>query len=178
MRWHWELENAVHEAHLGQRDPAMEQRNRREDVVQRTRQHVPVTIHEEGRSLRRGVCARLVLAAIANLCAVASNAHADILGNAYYDPRRDELVVTMFYRGTNSDHDFSLKWGTCHQSPNGKVSSVSAQVLDDQWQDVEQHDYAKTTRFGLATLTCRPAHVTLHTAPHFFYEVFVPSAHR
>jgi hypothetical protein len=72
------------------------------------------------------------------------SARANILGNAYHDPRRDELVVTVFYCGTNSDHEFSLKNG-------GLVARTR------MGKDVEQHDYAKTTRSGLATPTCRPA---------------------
>jgi hypothetical protein len=133
-------------------------------------------VHRQARGIG-SVSPRPVLVAIGTMCAPVHTAHADILADAYYDRQRDQLQVTMLYRGSNSRHHFSLKWGPCHQRPDGKASSVSVQVLDDQWQDIEQRDYTKTTRFSLATLACRPAYLTLHTPPHFYYEVFIPAVH-
>jgi hypothetical protein len=103
------------------------------------------------------------------------NAHADLFDNVYYDSRTDELVVTMRYSGTNPNHDFSLKWGECRPGSTNGSSSINADVTDSQWQDVEQHEYVKTTRFPLTSLTCRPAKVTLFTPPRFEYVVFVPA---
>jgi hypothetical protein len=99
---------------------------------------------------------------------------ADTFANVYYSARKDQLVVTMVYRGTNPDHTFSLKWGQCKDIVEGGGHEIAAEVLDSQWQDVEQSDFKKTTRFSLAGLRCRPAKVTLRSAPRFFYTLQIP----
>lgn len=98
---------------------------------------------------------------------------ADDFANVYYSARKDQLVVTMAYRGTNPNHVFSLKWGQCQELDGGR--EIAAEVLDSQWQDVEQSDFKKTTRFSLADIPCRPAKVTLRSAPRFFYTVQIPA---
>jgi hypothetical protein len=100
--------------------------------------------------------------------------HADTFANVYYSARKDQLVVTMVYRGTNPDHTFSLKWGQCKDIAEGGGHEIAAEVLDSQWQDVEQSDFKKTTRFSLAGLRCRPSKVTLRSAPRFFYTLQIP----
>ena len=99
---------------------------------------------------------------------------ADNFANAYYSARKDQLVVTMAYRGTNPNHTFSLKWGPC-QELDGGGRTVAAEVLDSQWQDVEQNDFKKTTRFSLADIPCRPSKVTLRSAPRFFTTLQIPA---
>jgi hypothetical protein len=100
---------------------------------------------------------------------------ADTFGNVYYDPKTDELVVTMVWRGTNPDHNFSVKWGECQTDESNSMPSMTAEVLDDQWKDVERDTYEKTTRFGLSKLPCtRPVSITLRTAPRFYYTVTIP----
>jgi hypothetical protein len=101
-------------------------------------------------------------------------AHADNFSRVYYDAKSDQLVVVMIYRGTNPDHVFSLKWGECQGPPPGNLPEVSVEVLDDQFQDAARHDFKKTTRFNLSELKCRPAKVTLRTAPRFYYTVVIP----
>ena len=102
-------------------------------------------------------------------------AQADTFGNVYYDPKADELVVTMAYRGTNPDHNFSLKWGECQTDESTGMPTVTAEVLDDQWKDVERETYEKTTRFSLSRLPCtHPVSVTLRTAPRFYYTLTLP----
>lgn len=101
-------------------------------------------------------------------------AYADSFANAHYDASTDELVVTMKYRGTNPDHAFTLSWGKCKKGPPGNPREVAAQVLDDQWQDHAKIDFTKTTRFSLAKVPCRPAKVTLRTAPRFYDTVLIP----
>ena len=100
-------------------------------------------------------------------------AQADNFAEVHYSARTNQLIVTMAYRGTNPDHRFSLKWGQCQQLDGGR--EIAAEVLDSQSQDVEQQDFKKTTRFSLADLHCRPAKVTLRTAPRFFYTLEVPA---
>lgn len=100
---------------------------------------------------------------------------ADNFSNVHYDGRKDEIVVTMAYRGTNPDHDFSLQWGDCKQLPDGGGSEIVAEVVDNQWQDAARQDFKKTTRFGLADLRCRPAKLTLRTAPRFYVTLPIPA---
>jgi hypothetical protein len=100
---------------------------------------------------------------------------ADNFANVYYDARKDQIVVTMVYRGTNPDHTFSLKWGQCKESADGSSREIVAEVLDSQWQDVATQNFKKTTRFSLDDLPCRPAKLTLRTAPRFYYTLKIPA---
>lgn len=85
--------------------------------------------------------------------------------------------MTLFYRGTNPDHVFRLQWGACRPlGDTGSVSQIAAEVLDAQWNDAALHNYKRTVRFSLAGLRCRPAEVTLRTAPRFYYTLLVPAA--
>jgi hypothetical protein len=102
-------------------------------------------------------------------------ARADSFASAHYDAGKDQLIVTMIYRGTNPDHTFSLKWGQCKESADGSGREIVAEVLDSQWQDVETQDFKKTTRFSLNNLQCRPAKLTLRSAPRFYYTLQIPA---
>lgn len=95
--------------------------------------------------------------------------------NARHDADEDDLVVTLAYRGTNSDHTFSIEWGAC--KPDGAAGSyqISARVLDSQWNDLARQPFTKTVRFDLRKLRCRPALVILFTAPQFTISVPVPA---
>jgi hypothetical protein len=103
-------------------------------------------------------------------------AHADNFREVRYDAAKDQLVITMVYRGTNPNHTFSLKWGACKDVHSDSVREVAAEVLDSQSRDAAQGAYTKTTRFNLSELPCRPAKVTLRTAPRFIYTVLIPPA--
>jgi hypothetical protein len=106
----------------------------------------------------------------------ASAAYADTFSAAHYDPKTDELVVTMIYGGTNPGHTFTLRWGKCEAPAAGDGEpQVSAQVLDSQWRDAARRDFTKTVRFSLNAVPCRPAEVTLHTAPRFYYSLHIPA---
>ena len=101
--------------------------------------------------------------------------HADTFSSASYDPNTNELVVTMIYRGTNPDHQFSVQSGDCQTLGNdGNNHQVVAEVLDRQWNDAAQQTFTKTVRFSMAGLNCRPATVTLRTAPRFEYTLQIP----
>ncbi|MHB8475825.1 MAG: hypothetical protein ACYDBZ_06000 [Steroidobacteraceae bacterium] len=106
---------------------------------------------------------------------LATAVHADTFADAHYDAGKDQIVVTMIYRGTNPDHTFSLKWGRCKQSPDGSAREIVAEVLDSQWQDAETQDFRKTTRISLDNMRCRPAKLTLRSAPRFFYTLQIPA---
>jgi hypothetical protein len=103
------------------------------------------------------------------------SAEGDNFGRIYYDGKTDQIVVTMLYRGTNPNHHFTLKWGPCQPDQSGGLPGVTAEVLDDQFDDRALNDYQRTKRFSLANLPCaRPASVTLRTAPRFFYTLTIP----
>ncbi len=118
-------------------------------------------------------CSLSLAAALSNDAVVA-----DSFASAHYDGRNDALVVTMNYRGTNPNHTFSLQWGACKQAANAGDHSIDAQVLDSQWQDAALREYQKTSRFSLAGISCRPATLTLRTAPRFYYTLRIPRAAR
>lgn len=108
---------------------------------------------------------------------LSSPVNADTFANVHYDARTDELVATMIYRGTNPNHTFSLQWDVCRGQPDSdKPQEIAADVLDSQWDDAALQPFSKTVRFSLANLACRPANVTLRTAPRFFYALFMPRA--
>ena len=118
----------------------------------------------------------MLLAAIALLQALATDdAWATNFVNAFYDARTDELVLTLAYRGTNPDHQFTLEWDECKTADTPGTYEISARVLDDQWKDRALESFTKTVRFGLHDLRCRPATVTLFTAPNFHISVSVPA---
>ena len=98
---------------------------------------------------------------------------ADNFQTVYYDPATDELVIVVLYRGTNPDHQFTLKWGPCIDR-GGNRREIVAELLDHQFQDASRTDYKKTVRMSLAGMDCRPATVTLRTAPRFDYTLPVP----
>jgi hypothetical protein len=100
---------------------------------------------------------------------------ADTFSNVYYDAATDELVVSMIYGGTNAQHGFTLQWGQCRQANGGKQRQLDAEVLDNQWQDQALKSYQKTVRFSLAGIPCRPAQVTLRTAPRYITSVMIPA---
>jgi len=97
--------------------------------------------------------------------------------NVYYDPGPpDELVIVVLYRGTNPDHQFSLEMG-------GRVSIVAATGTRSSlnyWTNNTKMPRGRTTgktvRMSLAGMDCRPAAVTLRTAPRFDYTLTVSGA--
>jgi hypothetical protein len=102
-------------------------------------------------------------------------AMADNFADVHYDAGDDALVVTMQYRGTNPDHRFSLRWGRCTDAPKGGGRQIVAEVIDSRWRDAAQRDFVTTTRFPLHDVNCRPAKVTLRSAPRFYATVQVPA---
>jgi len=102
-------------------------------------------------------------------------ARADNFSRVYFDAATNQLVVTMRYRGTNPNHAFSLKWGQCRQMPGSALPEVAVEVLDGQALDAASKDFKTTTRFDLGELPCRPAKLTLRTAPHFYTSLVIPA---
>ena len=100
----------------------------------------------------------LVLMGIGGLLAaggVVNGVHADTFSGVTYDATHDELIVTMAYRGTNADHSFTLKWGTCKTSASGTESQLAAEILDSQSQDpaptIRKDHPLRSFRYSLQT---------------------------
>ena len=100
--------------------------------------------------------------------------HADNFQSVSYDPAADELVVVVAYTGTNPDHQFSVQWGPCVDHGDAGREIVG-ELLDQQSRDEAKTDFTKTVRLSLADMDCRPAAVTLRTAPRFYYTLTVPA---
>ena len=100
---------------------------------------------------------------------------AEAFGEAAYDAKSDELIVTMLYSGTNPNHQFSLRWDKCIAHPDGSTD-VTAQVIDSQARDGAHQEFKKTVHLSLKGLSCRPARVTLRASPGTFISLQVPAA--
>jgi hypothetical protein len=115
----------------------------------------------------------LILAAGATF--FSARGKADNFAKVRYDRQTDRLLVTLVYGGTNSNHHFTLKWGECQANQSGTLPGVTAEVLDDQYDDVAEQEFTKTVGFKLTGMPCqRPARVTVRTAPRFFYTLTIP----
>jgi hypothetical protein len=95
---------------------------------------------------------------------------ADTFGPVRYDPKSDQLLVTMIYDGTNPDHHFSIQWDPCRKlklddEPRAPAHQTAVLIVDDQGDDKAKTSYTKTITVSLAALSCRPARVTLVTLP-------------
>ncbi|MGH9485877.1 MAG: hypothetical protein ACRD1F_12550, partial [Terriglobales bacterium] len=108
----------------------------------------------------------LVAVAVAMATATAV-VKADTFGPVRYDPNSDQLIVTIIYDGTNPDHQFSIQWGRCRKfdQPGQPAHQIIVSLLDNQYDDAARTRYTKTVRVPLASLSCRPARVTLVTTP-------------
>ena len=109
------------------------------------------------------------------LLLVGSVSQADDFENVSYDPAADELVIVVNYSGTNPDHQFTLNWGDCQTKDDNK-NEIFGDLIDEQSRDAARQDYRKTLRISLADVDCRPATVTLRTAPRFFATVDIPAS--
>jgi hypothetical protein len=116
-----------------------------------------------------------IAVAVAMVAATAA-VMADNFGPVHYDPNSDQLIVTMIYDGTNPDHRFSIQWGRCRKldQPAKPAHQIALRILDNQWNDAARKSYTKTVRVPLATVSFRPARVTLWTAPRFHRSFDIP----
>ena len=96
-------------------------------------------------------------------------------GPVRYDANSDQLIVTMIYDGTNPNHQFSVQWGPCRKLDQPARQTIEASILDDQWNDAATKTYTETVKVPLATLSCRPATVTLRSPPDFYTSVDIPA---
>ena len=140
-------------------------------LIMRINHWTTTQCRDAGRRSERALYALLCIAATL----LSQGALADNFASVHYDVRTDQLVVTINYRGTNPDHDFSLKWGQCEELPDGGGREIVAELLDSQWNDPAIQNFKKTTRFNLDALPCRPVKLTLRTAPRFYYTLQIPA---
>ena len=115
--------------------------------------------------------------AVATVMAAAT-VSADTVGPVHYDPKRDQLIVTMFYDGTNPNHHFSIRWGSCQklrdQLHGRSHQIIYVSIIDDQGNDAAMKSYRKVIRVPLAGLSCRPATVTVSAPPKSYASLDVP----
>jgi len=101
--------------------------------------------------------------------------HSDELQAISYDAATDELVIVVNYSGTNADHQFTMNWGEC-QTKADNQHELFGEFIDQQGMDAARKEFRKTVRIGLAGVDCRPAIVTIRTAPRFFATVRIPAS--
>jgi len=121
------------------------------------------------------VRAFLLIAVAAAMATDSAAVMAASFGSVRYDPSSDQLIVTMIYDGTNPNHHFSIEWGPCRKLDQPARQTIDVSFLDDQWNDAATKTYTKMVRVPLATLSCRPATVTLRTAPDFLTSLDIPA---
>jgi len=127
--------------------------------------------------LLEGFRAFLLITVIVAMASGTTTVVAANFGSVSYDPNSDQIIATMIYDGTNPDHHFSIQWGNCRkvdQADHAVHQTIDVSILDDQWNDAATKPYTKTVRVPLATLSCRPATVTLRTAPDFQASLEIP----
>ena len=110
------------------------------------------------RAPRRALCILLAGTASGML---STGVQADNFAKVYYSARKDQLVVTIAYRGTNPDHAFSLKWGQC-QELDGGGREVAAEVLIANGRtSAERFQKNYTVQFGRYSLPSSERHVEI-----------------
>jgi hypothetical protein len=128
---------------------------------------MPVPIELGTRRLEDFRAFLLITVAVAMATAPAA-VMADSFGPVRYDPKSDQLIVTMIYDGTNPDHHFSIQWDPCRKldQPGAPAHQIAVSIIDAQGNDAAGKSYTKIISVPLAALACRPARVTLVTQPN------------
>jgi hypothetical protein len=100
---------------------------------------------------------------------------ADDFQTISYDAATDELVIVVNYSGTNPDHQFTMDWGAC-QTKDDNQRELFGELIDQQGRDAAHQELRKTVRISLAGVDCRPAKLTVRTAPRFLATVSIPAS--
>ena len=122
--------------------------------------------------MNRNPRSAFVLAFVALLAGVV--AYAATFASASYNASHNEIVATLNYGGTNPNHQFTAQWGTCQKLGKAGNHQIAVELLDSQWDDIGQQQFTTTVHVSLAGITCRPAAVTLRTAPKYEITVEIP----
>lgn len=104
-------------------------------------------------------------------CAPASAITIDGLA---YEAEKDQLVMTIYYRGTNEDHRFTVQWTECNRLDDER-SQILGLLIDSQPNDLARQEFTQELKVDLAGFTCRPAKVTIRTSAGYFMSVDVPA---
>ena len=92
-----------------------------------------------------------------------------------YDASKDQLVMTIAYRGTNADHQFKVQWDACKKLDDERMQILGL-LMDSQPDDLAHQEFTKPLRIDLRDFSCRPAKVTIRTSAGFFTSVDIPPA--
>lgn len=92
-----------------------------------------------------------------------------------YDPVEDQLVMTIAYRGTHEDHNFSVQWAECQRLDDAR-SQILGLLVDSAANDLARQNFTKELKVDLRGFACRPAKVTIRTSAGFFASVDIPPA--
>lgn len=91
-----------------------------------------------------------------------------------YDAAKDQLVMTIAYRGTNEAHRFSVQWTECKRLDDER-SQILGVLVDSQADDLARQEFTQQLEVSLKDFACRPARVTIRTSIGFFTSVDVPA---
>ena len=110
--------------------------------------------------------------------ATATVARADTFGSVHYDAKSNQILVTVHYWGTSSNHHFSVQWGRCrklHGNLHGPAPrAIDLGILDAQGNDAAKRRYTQLVIVSLAGMSCRPATVNLWTSPNQYRSISIP----
>ena len=106
---------------------------------------------------------------------IGSAGRTDEFQTVTYDAATDELVIVVNYSGTNADHQFTMNWGECRTKDDNQ-RELFGELIDQQARDAARQEFRKTVRISLADVGCRPAVVTVRTAPRFLATVTIPAS--
>lgn len=124
--------------------------------------------------MRRVTLSHLWVACIAALFYV-SPAAAISVTRLTYDTSKDQLVMTIAYRGTNADHEFNVHWEACKKLDEERMQILGL-LVDSQPDDHARQEFTKPMRIDLRSFSCRPSKVTIRTSAGFFTSVEIPAA--
>lgn len=91
-----------------------------------------------------------------------------------YDAPKDQLVMTIAYRGTNPDHQFRVQWDKCTRLDDERMQILGL-LVDDQPNDLARQEFTKPLHIELRDFSCRPSKATIRTSAGFFTSVDIPA---
>lgn len=90
-----------------------------------------------------------------------------------YDEKADKLVVTIAYRGTHDNHQFSIAWGECRRLDDDRFQTYGL-LVDSDPMDLARQNFTKVLEIDMASYPCRPARLTVRTATGFNRSLNIP----
>jgi hypothetical protein len=90
-----------------------------------------------------------------------------------YDEKADKLIITIAYRGTHEDHNFSIQWGECRPLDDERFQTYGL-LIDSDPMDTARQEFSKTLEIDMASYPCRPARLTVRTASGFNRSLDIP----